>query len=170
MHLNRPSWSVLAGLGVLWAAAGLSAVALLERIHGPKQLPFSTSGVPRFAEESLLDSILALDLSPVGRGAYLLDGFTLVGVGLDSSGAEQGRRAAARAGFQWIPRGISGVHVYDPTNRLELRLRRDEFPQSYVLLAPGRMPMKRAGRLDARTLSEQLAAYRTSWMGRPTPP
>ena len=99
----------------------------------------------------------------------MLDGPTLVGVGLDSASAEQARRAAGREGFHWLPRTVGGVHVYDPANRLELRLPKNEFPRGYVLLAPGQMPVMRAGPLELRDLRRQLASYRGSWMGRQTP-
>ena len=167
MHLTRPSWRLVAGLAVVGAAAALGTVALLQWVRPPSRLPSLTSRVPR--EEGLVAPVPARDLSPLGRGAYLLDGPTLVGVGLDSASAEQARRAAGREGFHWLPRAAGGVHVYDPANRLELRLPKNRFPQGYVLLAPGRMPVMTAGPLELRDLRRQLASYRSSWMGRRTP-
>ena len=169
MHPTMPSGRVLAGLVVLWAASAVLTVTVLEWTRPPSQLPSVISRVPRTAEQTQPDSIPALDLSPVGRGAYLLDGPTLVGVGLDSASAEQARRTAKQEGFHWLPRSVGGVHVYDPATRMELRLRRYEFPQGYVLLAPAQMPARIAGRLDMRALRQQLAAYRGGWMGRQTP-
>ena len=169
MHLTRTSWRLVAGLAVVGAAAALGTVALIEWVRPPSPLPSLSARLPGVGEENLGSPVPTPDLSPLGRGAYLLDGPTLVGVGLDSASAEQARRAAGREGFHWLPRTGGGVHVYDPANRLELRLRKDKFPHGYVLLAPGQMPVMTAGPLGLRDLRRQLASYRSRWMGRQTP-
>ena len=169
MHLTTPSGRLVAGLVVVGAAAALGTVALLEWVRPASRLPPLTSRIPYVGEEGPVAAVPAPDLSPLGRGAYVLDGPTLVGVGLDSASAEQARRAAGWEGFHWLPRAVGGVHVYDPSNRLELRMPKNEFPRGYVLLAPGQMPVLTAGPLGLRELRRQLASYRSSWMGRQTP-
>jgi hypothetical protein len=169
MHITRTSLRLVFGLAVVGAAATLGTVALLEGIRPPSRLLSLTSRLSDVGQEGLVPPVPARDLSPLGRGAYLLDGPTLVGVGLDSASAEQARRAAGQEGFHWLPRTVGGVHVYDPSNRLELRLPKNDFPRGYVLLAPGQMPVMRAGPLDLQDLRRQLASYRSSWMGRQAP-
>jgi hypothetical protein len=99
---------LVAGLAVVGAAAALGTVALLEGIRPPSRLPSLTSRISDVGEEGLVPPVPARDLSPLGRGAYLLDGPTLVGVGLDSASAEQARRAAGQEGFHWLPRTVGG--------------------------------------------------------------